>query len=43
MARPLRIEYPGTFYLIINRGNAGETIYADDNDRRKFLEYLETT
>ena len=42
MARPLRIEYPGAFYHIINRGIAGEAIYADDNDRRKFLEYLET-
>jgi REP element-mobilizing transposase RayT len=42
MARPLRIEYPGAFYHIINRGNAGEEIYADDNNRRKFLEYLET-
>jgi REP element-mobilizing transposase RayT len=42
VARPLRIEYPGAFYHIINRGNAGEVIYADDDDRRKFLEYLET-
>jgi hypothetical protein len=22
MARPLRVEYPGAFYHIINRGNA---------------------
>ncbi len=43
MARPLRIEYPGAFYHIINRGNAGESIYADDRDRRKFLDYLETS
>ncbi len=42
MARQLRIEYPGAFYHIINRGNASEAIYADDNDRRKFPEYLET-
>lgn len=42
MARPLRIEYPGAFYHIINRGNAGESIYVDDSDRRTFLEYLET-
>lgn len=41
MARPLRIEYPGAFYHIINRGNAGESIYTDDSDRHKFLEYLE--
>ena len=43
MARPLRIEYPGAFYHIINRGNAGEPISADDRDRRKFLDYLETS
>jgi putative transposase len=41
MARPLRIEYPGAFYHIINRGNAGESIYADNKDRYTFLEYLE--
>jgi hypothetical protein len=27
MARPLRVEYPGTFYHVINRGNAGEKIF----------------
>ncbi|MEA2014884.1 MAG: transposase [Thermodesulfobacteriota bacterium] len=41
MARPLRIEYPGAFYHIINRGNSGESIYIDDSDRHKFLDYLE--
>jgi hypothetical protein len=24
MARPLRVEYPGAYYHVINRGNAGE-------------------
>lgn len=43
MARPLRLEYPGAFYHIISRGNAGESIYADDRDKRKFLDYLETS
>ncbi len=43
MARPLRIEYPGAFYHIINRGNAGESIYIDDSDRHKFLDYLEVS
>ena len=23
MARPLRVEYPGAYYHVINRGNAG--------------------
>lgn len=42
MARPLRVEYPGAFYHVINRGNAGETIFKSLRDREKFLEYLET-
>ena len=41
MARPLRIEFPGAFYHVINRGNAGEDIYYNKRDREKFLEYLE--
>lgn len=42
MARPLRVEYPGAFYHVINRGNAGEDIFKSLRDREKFLEYLET-
>lgn len=42
MARPLRVEYPGAFYHVINRGNAGENIFKSLRDREKFLEYLET-
>jgi putative transposase len=41
MARPLRVEYPGAFYHVINRGNAGEDIFINNRDREKFLEYLE--
>ena len=40
MARPLRIEYSGAYYHVINRGNAGENIFIDERDREKFLEYL---
>lgn len=40
MARPLRIEYPGAFYHVISRGNAGDPIYKTRRDREKFLEYL---
>ncbi|MCC6447844.1 MAG: transposase [Chitinophagaceae bacterium] len=40
MARPLRIEYAGAFYHVINRGNAGETLFTDNRDKDKFLEYL---
>jgi len=38
MARPLRIEYPGAVYHITTRGNADQTIFLDDQDRRMFLE-----
>ena len=41
MARSLRIEYPGAFYHVTNRGNAKEKIFLNDRDREKFLEYLE--
>lgn len=41
MARPLRVEYAGAFYHVINRGNAGEAIFKSIRDREKFLEYLE--
>ena len=42
MARPLRVEYPGAFYHVINRGNAGEDVFKSLRDREKFIEYLET-
>ncbi|HKJ22981.1 MAG TPA: transposase [Gammaproteobacteria bacterium] len=38
MARPLRIEYPGAVYHISTRGNADQTVFLDDQDRRMFLE-----
>ena len=41
MTRPLRVEYPGAFYHVINRGNAGEDIFINKRDREKFLEYFE--
>lgn len=40
MARPLRVEYAGAFYHVINRGNAGENIFKSKKDREKFLGYL---
>lgn len=40
MARPLRIEYPGAFYHVIHRGNAGPDIFKSDRYREKFLEYV---
>ena len=41
MARPLRVEYPGAFYHVMNRGNAGDSIFKSKKDRERFLECLE--
>lgn len=41
MARPLRVEFPGAFYHVIHRGNAGCDIFINERDRERFLEYLE--
>ena len=43
MSRPLRIEYPGAWYHVMNRGRRGEEIYAERNDYRLFIEILEET
>ncbi len=41
MARPLRVEYPGAHYHVINRGNAGGDIFISKRDKEKFFEYIE--
>src|SRR5437016_13122711 len=40
MARPLRIEFEGAFYHVCGRGNARQSIFANDGDRTKFLQLL---
>lgn len=40
MSRPLRIEYPGAVYHIINRGNHRERVFFCDDDYRLFLKKL---
>jgi len=40
MARPLRIEFPGAVYHVTSRGNAGQAIFIDDEDRGRFLDGL---
>ena len=40
MSRHLRIEYPGALYHVMNRGDRGEPIFRDDQDRRRFLDTL---
>ncbi len=37
MARPPRIEYPGAFYHVIVRGNQGQNIFSDRQDRIEYL------
>jgi putative transposase len=40
MSRPLRLEYPGAWWHILNRGVDREDIFLDDRDRRRFLRLL---
>ena len=37
MPRPLRIEYAGAIYHLMNRGDHREEIVRDDKDRERFL------
>jgi len=41
MSRPLRIEYPGAYYHVMNRGLAGQAAFVSDSDFRGFLELVE--
>jgi REP element-mobilizing transposase RayT len=40
MARPLRIEYPGAYYHVMNRGLSRRDIFLEDKGRESFLELL---
>jgi putative transposase len=40
MARPLRIEYPGAWYHVMNRGRRKEVIFSDRKDYENFLAVL---
>ncbi len=40
MARPLRIEYPGAWYHVMNRGSRRERTFLDDAD---FVDLLKAT
>ena len=40
MARQIRVEYAGAVYHVMARGNQGRRIYADDPDRKRWLETL---
>jgi len=40
MARPLRIEYAGAYYHVMNRGNQRQVVFAEPRDYELFLERL---
>lgn len=40
MARPLRIEYPGAFYHVMNRGLERRQVFTDSSEYREFLGLL---
>jgi len=40
MSRPLRIEYPGAWYHVMNRGRRSENIFSDKQDYLMFIDLL---
>ncbi len=40
MARPLRIQYPGAWYHVMNRGASHQKIFLNDDDKKSFLNLL---
>ena len=40
MSRPLRIEYPGAWYHVMNRGRRSEKIFVKNQDYRVFIDLL---
>jgi putative transposase len=43
MARPLRIQFPGAWYHMMNRGASRQRIFLNENDRKDFLNLLGET
>jgi putative transposase len=43
MSRPLRIEYPGAWYHVMNRGRRAEVIFPDVQDYAAFTVLLKAT
>ncbi|MFA5206611.1 MAG: transposase [Lentisphaeria bacterium] len=41
MARPLRVEFPGALYHVVNRGNRRERVFRSQADYTLFLDRLE--
>ncbi len=40
MSRPLRIEYPGAWYHVMNRGRRGENVFSGKDDNEIFIALL---
>ncbi len=40
MSRPLRCEFPGSWYHVTARGNERKNIFRDERDREPFVELL---
>ena len=40
MGRPLRMDYPDTFYHVLSRGNERKEIFRDEKDHLRFLDTL---
>ena len=40
MSRPLRIEFPGAWYHVMNRGAGYQNIFRDDSHRALFMDFL---
>ena len=40
MARPLRVEYPGACYHVVNRGNRRSQVFLSDSDYTLFMDKL---
>ena len=43
MSRPLRIEYPGAYYHVMNRGRGRRTVFPDRADYERFMALLGET
>ncbi|SDY83750.1 transposase [Nitrosomonas sp. Nm33] len=40
MARPIRLEFSNGLYHVMSRGNGGEAIFDEDEDKQQFLDLL---
>ena len=40
MARKPRVHFPGALYHVMARGNHGQAIFKDDDDRLRYLDLL---